>query len=178
VCLLLLIRNNLKIGKKVAQLSKGLGMKVLIAGRKGQKETTKKGDIERTPFEDVLKRSTVLVIAVPRVPETMNLISTAEFQAMSQNTVLINISRGGIVDEAALLQALKEKSIFGAATDVFGSEPASAETSPLLAEDTRNLNLTTSPHLAWYANKTMKNYLTISPSNVHNFLLGKPTNLV
>jgi glycerate dehydrogenase len=108
----------------------------------------------------------------------MNLISTAEFQAMSQNTVLINISRGGIVDEAALLQALKEKSIFGAATDVFGSEPASAATSPLLAEDTRNLNLTTSPHLAWYANKTMKNYLTISPSNVQNFLLGKPTNLV
>ncbi|CRG89568.1 glycerate dehydrogenase [Talaromyces islandicus] len=166
------------VGKKVAQLSKALGMKVLIAGRKGQNETTKKGDIGRTPFEDVLRRSTVLVIAVPRVPETINLISTVEFQAMSHNTVLINISRGGIVDEAALLQALKHKSIFGAATDVFGSEPASAATSPLLAEDTRDLNLTTSPHLAWFANKTMKNYLTISPNNVNNFLLGKPTNLV
>lgn len=169
---------QLEIGKKVAQLCKALGMKVLIAGRKGRSETTKIADIERISFDEVLKRSTVLVIAVPRVPETMNLISTAEFQAMSHKTILINISRGGIVDEAALLQALKDRSIFGAATDVFGTEPASAETSPLLAEDTRDLNLTTSPHVAWHADKTMKNYLTISPSNVTNFLLGNPTNLV
>ncbi|KAH8698567.1 D-isomer-specific 2-hydroxyacid dehydrogenase family protein [Talaromyces proteolyticus] len=166
------------VGKKVAQLSKALGMKVLIAGRKGANGERTGTNIERTPFEEVLKQSTVLVVAVPRCPETMNLISTTEFQKMSCKAVLINISRGGIVDENALVQALKDRSIFGAATDVFGTEPASAENSPLLADGTTDLNLTTSPHLAWYADKTMENYLTTTPTNIRNFFLGSPTNLV
>ncbi|OKL63730.1 hypothetical protein UA08_00905 [Talaromyces atroroseus] len=163
------------VGKRVAQVSRALGMKVLISGRKGEGHST---DTQRISFDEVLTKSTLLVIAVPRLPETINLISTAEFQKMSYKTVLINVSRGGIVDEAALLQALKDRSIHGAATDVFAVEPASAETSPLLAEDTSGLNLTLSPHVAWCADKTAKNYASMSPMNVMNFLLGSPTNLV
>lgn len=154
-------------------------MKVLIAGRKGDENPASNGaSMHRTPFEEVLRKSTVIVVAVPRLPETMNLISTTEFQKMSHKAVVINVSRGGIVDEAALLQALKDRNIHGAATDVFAVEPASAETSPLLAEDTSALNLTLSPHTAWCADKTAKNYAAMSPMNVMNFLLGRPTNLV
>ena len=118
------------VGKRVAQMAQALGMKVLVAGRKGEES-----------------------------PPT-------------------NVSRGGIVDEAALLQALKDRTIHGAATDVFTIEPASAETSPLLAEGVDELNLTASPHLAWNADKTAKNYARMSPENVMNFLLGHPTNIV
>lgn len=163
----------------MAQIAQALGMKVLIAGRKGEEDTTSNSsNTERTPFDEVIKISTVVVVCVPRLPETMNLISATEFQKMSHKAVLINVSRGGIVNEADLLQALKDRSIHGAATDVFGVEPASAETSPLLAEDTSQLNLTTSPHLAWCADKTVKNYAAMSPKNVMNYLLGHPANLV
>lgn len=168
------------VGKRVAQMAQALGMKVLVAGRKGEAapSTNDDTDIQRTAFDEVLKRSTVLVIAVPRIPETMNMISTAEFAKMSCKTVLVNVARGGIVDEVALLQALKDRTIHGAAMDVFTVEPASAETSPLLAEGADDLNLTASPHLAWNADKTAKNYARMSPENVMNFLLGHPTNII
>jgi lactate dehydrogenase-like 2-hydroxyacid dehydrogenase len=170
--------SNCHVGKKIAQLSEALGMKVLIATQKNSGEH-KDNRKERVPFEEVLKKSTVIFVAVPRVPSTMNLISTAEFQFMSPKTVLVKIERGGIVDEAALLRALKDRSIYGAATDVFANgEPATPETSVLLSEEARDLNLTLSPHLAWFAERTMKNYLRMSPENVRNFILDQPTNLV
>ncbi|EED21486.1 D-isomer specific 2-hydroxyacid dehydrogenase family protein [Talaromyces stipitatus ATCC 10500] len=163
------------VGKRVAKMAQALGMKVLIAGRKGEDSpsTSNDTDIQRIPFDEVLQKSTVLVIAVPRIPETMNMISTAEFAKISHKAVLINVSRGGIVDEVALLQALKYRSIHGAATDVFAIEPASVKTSPLLAEGVEELNLTTSPHVAWCADRTAKNYARMSPENVMNFLLGQ-----
>jgi glycerate dehydrogenase len=109
----------------------------------------------------------------------MNLISTAELQSMSPKTVLVNIARGGIVDEAALLQALKERTIYGAASDVFANiEPATPGTSILLRDEARSVNLTLSPHLAFFAAKTMRNYIRMSPENVRNFILGQPSNLV
>lgn len=168
------------VGKRVAKMAQALGMKILVAGRKGETTPSTNGDIEfqRTPFDEVLQKSTVLVIAVPRTPETMNMISTAEFEKMSPKTVLVNVARGGIVDEIALLQALKDRTIHGAATDVFNVEPASAATSPLLAEGVDELNLTATPHLAWNADKTAKNYARMSSENVLNFLLGHPTNVI
>ena len=81
------------VGKRVTQMAQALGMKVLIAGRKGESTTVALNDnhIQRTPFDEVLKKSTVLVIAVPRIPETMNMISTAEFTKMSSKAVLVNV---------------------------------------------------------------------------------------
>jgi phosphoglycerate dehydrogenase-like enzyme len=161
-------------------------MEVLISGRKGAQSTTNSNEIhatdsnevQRTPFEEILKRSTVLFIAIPRTPSTLNLISTPEFQSMSHQAVLINVSRGGIVDETALVTALKERWISGAATDVFVQEPASPENSPLLADDTKDLNLTVSPHLAWLAERTKLNQQQLCKENVEGFCAGRPCNVV
>jgi lactate dehydrogenase-like 2-hydroxyacid dehydrogenase len=118
-------------GKRIAELGNALGMKVLVAARKTSSISTTSSsplggvlaapnaDDNRVPFDDVLRRATVLVLALPRSAQTLNLISTAEFDKMHPYAVLINIARGGIVDEAALVQALKEKRIAGYATDVY-----------------------------------------------------------
>ncbi|RFU26261.1 hypothetical protein B7463_g10078, partial [Scytalidium lignicola] len=135
------------IGRRIAEMAKMLGMQVLISGRKGSKDCP----IDRTPFGEVLKKSTVLVLGLPRMKETTNLISIPELQTMRRDAIIINISRGGIVNEAALVVALKENLIAGAGIDVFEREPAGIENTPLLEEDVGDLNLTVTPHLAWYA---------------------------
>ncbi|KAF2161444.1 hypothetical protein M409DRAFT_69789 [Zasmidium cellare ATCC 36951] len=144
------------LGQKIAGLARALGMQVLVASRKddNSSEASSHNGVEcsRTPFHEVLRRSTVLVIAVPRLPSTTDMISTPEFSIMQRNAILINVARGGIVNESALVRALKQGLIAGAATDVFTTEPAGRTTSPLLAEDVPNL--TVSPHLAWYAQST------------------------
>ncbi|KAL1969490.1 hypothetical protein VTN77DRAFT_8928 [Rasamsonia byssochlamydoides] len=167
------------VGKRITQLARNLGMKILISTRKGvSTDSNQLDEVQRTPFEEVLQKSTVLFIAVPRTPSTLNLISTAELQSMSRQAVLVNVSRGGIVDEAALVTALKERWIMGAATDVFLNEPASPQNSPLLADDTRDLNLTVSPHLAWLAERTQENQRRIAKEIVEGFCAGRPCNVV
>jgi lactate dehydrogenase-like 2-hydroxyacid dehydrogenase len=133
----------------------------------------------RVPFDDVLRQATVIVLSLPRNPETLNLLSAAEFERMHPYAVLINIARGGIVDEAALVQALKEKRIAGYATDVFQVEPAGGpEDTPLLAEDARDLNITLSPHLAWFSQRTIKNLGEILKATTEAAVKGEPINVV
>lgn len=97
---------------------------------------------------------------------------------MSRHAVLVNVSRGGIVDEAALITALKEGWIAGAATDVFAKEPAGPENSPLLGEETKDLNLTVSPHMAWLADKTWANLRVMAKENVEGWCAGRPSRVV
>jgi phosphoglycerate dehydrogenase-like enzyme len=155
-------------------------MQVLVADRKsGGNTTSQDATTPRTPFNEVLKRSTVLILCMPRTPESLNLISTPEFGLMSRNAVLINVARGGIVDEAALLKALKEGQIAGAATDVFEVEPAEgANDSPLLSAEARDLNLTLSPHVAWFGERTSQNLQRILSANVELWAGGTPQDLI
>lgn len=76
---------------------------------------------------------------------------------MPAQAVLINVARGGIVDEEAFFFALKEGSISGAAVDVYTNESIGREDSPLLNPDAANLNLVLTPHLAWFAERTLQN---------------------
>ncbi|KAI1372067.1 glycerate dehydrogenase [Hypoxylon crocopeplum] len=156
------------VGQKVARLLGGLGMKVLVAGRKGS-PTAPEG---RVPFEEALKRATVMVLCCPRSPATLNLLSEPEFAQMREDVVLVNVARGGIVDEAALLKALKEGQIAGAGVDVFGQEPASPETSPLLGDGVEELNLVATPHTAWIAIDTTANYQRVLQENIDSFIRG------
>ncbi|PYI06823.1 hypothetical protein BO78DRAFT_367860 [Aspergillus sclerotiicarbonarius CBS 121057] len=135
-------------------------------------------DQERVAFDEVIKRSTVLFLAVPLAPSTRNLLSTAEFEAMSPHAVLVNVSRGGVVDEEALVRALQENRITGAATDVFAKEPAGPENSPLLAEGTEDLNLVLTPHLAWATQQTLVNYERLLKETVEKWLVGEFMNVV
>jgi glycerate dehydrogenase len=106
-------------------------------------------------------------------------MSAAEFQQMHPYAVLINIARGGIVDETAVVQALKEQRIAGYATDVFQVEPVGGpEDTPLLAEDAKDLNITLSPHLAWFSQKTIKNLGEILKVTVEASLKGEDMNVI
>jgi lactate dehydrogenase-like 2-hydroxyacid dehydrogenase len=134
---------------------------------------------DRVPFADVLRQSTVLVLSLPRNPQTLNLISTPEFETMSPHAVLVNIARGGIVDEAAVVQALKQDKIAGYATDVFEKEPAEGpEDTPLMSDEAKDLNITLSPHLAWFAARTMKNLGAILKDTIEAWVEGKELNVV
>ncbi|KIW01845.1 uncharacterized protein PV09_06694 [Verruconis gallopava] len=165
------------IGKRIEALAKGLRMQVLLADRKANGQ--KKGSQGRIPFSEVLARSTVLMILVPKTPETLNLISTAELETMNPHAVIVNIARGGIVDESAIVTALKEGLIAGYATDVFEIEPAEgAKDSPLLAPDVQSLNLTFSPHAAWFGERTRHNLITMLKANIEAFIAGTPQNVV
>lgn len=154
-----------------------MGMRVLVAARKGDS----KPQPDRVAFEEALEKATVVILTCPRSPETMDLISTPEFDRMRPEAVLINVSRGGIVNEPALVQALRDGKIAGAATDVFEKEPAlggeKAE-SVLLGPETRGLNLTVSPHVAWFGEKTMENYQRILKENVEGWVVGNEQNVV
>lgn len=180
------------IGKRVAELMKGLGMKVVVSGRKslavssqgeneeGGGEVIDAGDLEspkRSSFEAVIRHATVLVITCPLTPETRNLISTRELGLMKRSAVLINVARGGIVDEAALADALQNKVIAGAAADVFALEPSGVEDTPLLrlGEDVRFI---ATSHTAWFSQLTMTNIQRMIKEVVEAFLAGTPVRVV
>src|SRR6195952_3387202 len=100
-------------------MGKALGMKVLIAERKGS-STAREG---RTLFEEVLEQCTVLIMTCPLDSSTRNMIDEAELRTMKDDAIIVNVGRGGIINELALATALKERRIGGAATDVFETEP-------------------------------------------------------
>ncbi|KAI0525956.1 D-isomer-specific 2-hydroxyacid dehydrogenase family protein [Xylaria bambusicola] len=162
------------IGRNIDVAAKTLGMKTLIAGRKGALATE-----GRVPFETVIREASVLVVVLPRSPETLNLISTTEFDSMKPYGLLINVSRGGIVDENALVAALREGKIAGAGTDVYSREPAEPGSNVLLAADTAELNLVMTPHVAWYSEETFDNYSRTCRANIAGFVTaGQPEHRV
>jgi glycerate dehydrogenase len=155
------------VGKRVAKLFAALGMKVVIAARKAAPAA---GD--KITFEEALKTASVVVVCCPRTPETLGLFSEAEFAMMLGDAVLVNVSRGGIVDEQALCKALAAGHLAGAGVDVFDKEPASPETSPLLASDAQGLNLVVTPHTAWVGLDTTVHYQRVLQENILGFLMG------
>ncbi|OCL02814.1 hypothetical protein AOQ84DRAFT_357203 [Glonium stellatum] len=171
------------LGKRIAHLGRALGMTVLVAARKGAPSTAPElpsaNNKDRIPFDEVLTRSTVLMICLPRTPETIDLISAPELQSMSPYAVVINIARGGIVNEEALAKAVREGWIAGAATDVFVKEPAEgAKDSPLLGEQAKGLNITVTPHVAWFSQSTMANLSRILKDTVEAWCAGHEINVI
>jgi len=113
------------IGEKVARLAKAFGMKVLITKRTPPStELLKELEAEFVPLEELLRKSDIVTVHVPLTPQTYHLIGEREMALMKDGAFIINTSRGKIVDEKALFQALKTKKLGGAALDVFETEPA------------------------------------------------------
>jgi len=112
------------IGEKVARLAKAFGMKILITKRTPPAPTLlKELEAEFIPLQDLLKRSDIVTIHVPHTPQTHHMIGEKEIQLMKDGAFLINTSRGPIVDQEALLKALKTGKLGGAALDVYEVEP-------------------------------------------------------
>ncbi len=159
------------LGQAVAELAKAFGMRVLVAERKGA------GAIRdgRTGFDEVLAKSSVLVVLCPLTEETRGLIGSAELESMPRHSLLINCARGGIVDEQALAAALRRGDIAGAGVDVLSQEPPCSG-NPLL--DLKQPNLIVTPHVAWASVHSLQALADQVIDNIEAFVAGNPRNLV
>ena len=112
------------IGEKVARIARALGMKILIHKRTPPPpELLKELEAEYIPLQELLQRSDIVSIHIPLTPQTEHMIGARELQLMKKGAFLINTSRGAIVDEKALLEALQSGKLGGAALDVYEVEP-------------------------------------------------------
>lgn len=158
------------IGKRVAQLALAFRMNVLLA-RHGT-ETLPPG-VVHAELDDVFARADVLTLHCPLTPSTERLVNAERLARMKPSALLINTARGGLVDEAALAQALRERRIAGAYLDVLGAEPPAAG-HPLVSLP----NAGVTPHIAWASVEARSRLLEIATDNVRAFLGGVPRNVV
>ena len=159
------------LGQGTASIARGFGMKVLFADHAPPKTP----GVVFTPFEQVLAESDVISLHLPLTKATRNMIGIDEFRRMKRTAILINTARGGLVDEQALVQALKEGLIAGAGFDVLTKEPPK-EGNPLLELHRPNFILT--PHVAWASDGAMQFLADQLIDNIEAFVMGKPQNLV
>lgn len=123
-------------------------------------------------LDDLLKTADVVTLHVPLMAATTNLISAAQLALMKKEAVLINGARGGVVDEAALAQALKDNRIAGAAVDVYSIEPATADNPLLKLEGEAASRLLLTPHVAGVTRQSAAFLFKVSWENVQNVLNG------
>jgi phosphoglycerate dehydrogenase-like enzyme len=159
------------IGREVARLSKAFGMRV-IATRRSVKQGTRARHVDRLFPPEELKQliaaSDYVVVSTPLTPETRGLIGEEELKAMKPTAHIINISRGGTIDEKALIRALEENRIAGAGLDVFATEPLPAD-SRLWELD----NVIFSPHVAGGMEDYMVRATEIFCENLRRYLKGQ-----
>jgi glycerate dehydrogenase len=160
------------LGKAVADLGKAFGMRVLFSDYKG---TTGMGPLY-TPFEQVLRQSDVITLHTPLIPTTRNMIGAAEFAVMERRPLLINTARGGLVDEDALAEALREGRLAGAGFDVATIEPPPKDHVLMRLLEMPNFILT--PHVAWASREAIQSLADQLVDNVDAFVAGKPKNIV
>lgn len=154
------------IGKAVEKTALALGMNVIVNTRTVPSDNPKFVDLNT-----LLKESDIITIHCPLTDKTADLMNKEAFSKMRDGAYLINTSRGGVIDEEALLEALKSGKLSGAAVDVLKVEPMS-ETCVL--SDAPNILIT--PHTAWGPLTTRKRLVDIVVSNLENFIGGKEIN--
>ena len=159
------------LGRAVERLALCFGMRVLVSEHKGAR-AVREG---RVGFEEVLRESDVVTLHCPLNEETRGLIGLAELRLMKRDALLINTARGGLVDEAALAEALPSGLIAGAGFDVLSAEPPRAG-NPLLELSLPNFILT--PHIAWASREAMQALADQLVDNIEAFVKGTPQNLV
>jgi glycerate dehydrogenase len=159
------------IGQGTAAIGRAFGMRVLFADH----PPPKMPGVTFTPLDEVLSQSDVISLHCPLLPETRNLIDIKAFRKMKRNALIINTARGGLVDEAALIQALDEGLIAGAGFDVLTVEPPK-DGHPLL--DLRRPNFILTPHIAWASDGAMQFLADQLIDNIDAWAAGKPQHLV
>lgn len=158
------------IGANLARLAAGLGMRVRVMRRDANRPVPHAEAVvppDRLP--ELLGWADFVVLAVPLTAETHNLIGEAELRAMRSTTFLINIARGEVIDEAALVRCLRAGGLAGAALDVFSQEPLPAD-HPFWSLP----NLVVTPHISGYTPTYFDRMLAIFEDNLARFLAGQP----
>ena len=155
-----------ELGKAVAKLAEAFGMEVLIGALPKRAQ-----QLDRVAFQDLIGQVDYLSLHCPLTEDTRDLIDADVFDAMKPTAFLINCARGGIVNEQALVDALKQGKIAGAATDVLSVEPPK-EGNVLLADDIPNLIIT--PHSAWGSREARQRMVQQLIENAVAFKNGQP----
>lgn len=160
-----------ELGQSVARLAEAFGMEVLIANRPGA--TTRADD--RLYLSELLPEADVISLHCPLTDDTRNLIGMEAFRRMKKSALLINCARGGIVDEPALVEALRTGEIAGAGIDVLTEEPP-VNGNVLLDPSIPNLIVT--PHSAWASREARQRLVHMTRDNIDAYFAGTPKNVV
>jgi len=157
------------IGSEVAHSALALGMRVLVVRQHPQKASGVEQTFGLDRLDDVIAQSDFLVLAAPVTEKTRHLINAERLAHMKPEAYLVNVSRGALIDEAALADALRNKRIGGAALDVFDHEPLRSD-SPLWELD----NLLITPHTAATSDKMWERHYALIQENLRRYLDGQP----
>lgn len=158
-----------KIGMAVADRAGALGMDIVGFDPYVTEEAATRHGIRLLPLTDILKEADAITVHVPKTKDTTNLISTDELAAMKPDAFVINVARGGIIDEAALAAALEAGTIAGAAIDVYSSEPP-PDDNPLRSAP----NAILTPHLGASTEEAQTRVAVEAAEQVRDVLAGRP----
>ena len=157
------------IGKKVGEIAKAFDMNVLVYTRTIKQDNT----VKFVSFDELLENSDIVSLHCPLTSENAKMFNSEAFSKMKKSALFINTARGGLVDEGALYNALKNSTISAAAIDVLTIEPMSED---CVLKDAPNITIT--PHTAWAPVSTRKRLLDIVFDNLSSFKCGNPKNVV
>jgi D-3-phosphoglycerate dehydrogenase len=157
-----------KIGKIVARKAFGLGLKVIAFSRSGKPAQVGTENVEAVSFSELLHRSDYISLHVPLTPETRHLFNLEVFRQMKPTAFLVNTARGDVVNSRALLAALNDNLIAGAALDVLPKEPPDAD-DPLLWHP----KTIVTPHAAFNSEESLEELRTTAASQMRDILQGK-----
>lgn len=158
-----------RIGEAVAHRAKGFNMDVIYHNRSRKVEAEEQFGFEYRALDDLLSESDFIVVLTPLTPETKGLIGERELALMKNSAVLINVARGGIVQEDALYNALKNNIIWAAGSDVFEKEPIDLN-HPLLTLK----NFVALPHIGSATLRTRKNMMEMNIQSMISYSKGNP----
>ncbi|SEQ74916.1 glycerate dehydrogenase [Hyunsoonleella jejuensis] len=161
-----------KIGKATAKLAQAFGMKILVYNRTTYTDF-ENDSLKFVELEDVFKNSDFISLHCPLTSKTEGLINKSSLDIMKTSAFLINTSRGPLIVEKDLAEALNNKKLAGAAVDVISEEPMK-EGNPLL--NAQNCIIT--PHIAWAPKEARQRLMDITIENLKAFLEGNPQNIV
>ncbi len=160
------------IGQSVATIARAFGMIPMFAAHKG---VTGLGPLY-TPWDEVIETADVITLHAPLTPSTRNCLGAEEFAQMRRQPLIINTSRGGLVDEAALVAALDKRQIAGFGFDVLTAEPPTADNPIMRVLDRPNVLVT--PHIAWASEEAMTEVWRQTIDHVAAFIAGTPRNVL
>jgi glycerate dehydrogenase len=160
------------IGAKVAEISEAFGMKVIVYSRTIKNQANGK-NLKWVNLDELFKEADVVSLHCPLLSETKGLINRDTLKKMKKNAILINTSRGGLVVESDLAEALNNGAIGGAGLDVLTAEPPEKD-NPLL----RAKNCVITPHISWATRQARERLMAIAVANLKSFLEHQPVNVV
>ena len=161
------------IGRRVAEIALAFNMNVLVYTAHPDKYKTADFRIKFVSFDELLSQSDIVSLHCPMSNETDRLIRRENIDKMKDGVIIINVSRGGLVDEKDLAEALESGKVSAAACDVVSAEPMRAD-NPLL----KAKNITITPHVAWASREARIRLIDTVASNVRAYLDGQKLNVV